>query len=110
MEKDNSDKLKLSTEEISFFKDCGYLIVRGVLEREACAKARDMVWGTLPQDVRLKRSNKNTHFGPFKDNEISTDPLHLRHGVKWHVREISTEKSCIDLVYNTNLVNDNLFN
>ena len=98
------NRLTLTNEQISFFKDNGYLILRDVLDREACARARDRVWNSLPEGVHLKRDDPESHFGPFEENEESEDSLYIRKGVNWQVREANTEQESIDLVYNIDLV------
>ncbi len=94
---------ELSTEHISFFKENGYLILRGILDQGLCAKARDRMWSALPGDSMLDRDNPNSYLGPFPEQEESDDPLHIRHDHLWQLRECGTEQLLIDLVYNDRL-------
>ncbi len=102
--KKGSFKVKeLSSEHISFFKENGYLVLRNVLDKNLCAEARDRMWSALPADSSLARDEPNTYKGPFSKEETSKDPLHIREGYLWQLRECGTEKLMIDLVYSDRL-------
>ncbi|MCZ6890372.1 MAG: phytanoyl-CoA dioxygenase family protein [Gammaproteobacteria bacterium] len=94
----------LSTEQIAFFKDNGYLIVPRVLDPDLCAGALDRMWAALPPGVAIERDDPSTHVGPFPESDRSTDSLHIRDGYRWQVRDLGTEPLMIDLVYCQTLV------
>ena len=94
---------QLSSEHISFFKDNGYLILKGILDKDLCAKAQDRMWSALPSDSSLVREDPQTYHGRFPESETSHDPLHIRDGYRWQLRECGTEQLLIDLVYNDQL-------
>lgn len=49
--------MRLSAEEVSFFKEYGYLIKRGLLDVPTCARARDELWKSMPPTAALKRDD-----------------------------------------------------
>jgi hypothetical protein len=93
----------LTSEQLAFFKDNGYLILEGVLDREKCARVRDRVWDTLPPDSHLKRDDASTHVGPVQDQDYNDHSLNLRKDYRWQIREFGTDPLLIDLVYNQQL-------
>ncbi len=95
--------MKLTSEQIAFFKDNGYLVLEGVLDKELCAQARDRMWTSLPENCQLKRDDPNTYTGPFKEPDILDDSMHTRLGYRWQLREVSTEPLFINLMYNPEL-------
>ena len=94
---------ELSIEHIAFFKENGYLILRGILDEAMCEKACDRMWSSLPDDSTLKRNEPTSHKGPFPKSEVSDESLHIRQGYIWQLRECGTEQLLIDLVYNDRL-------
>lgn len=94
---------QLSDEQIAFFKHNGYLILKGMLDKALCAKARDRMWSALPEDSRLDREEPSSWTGPFPESEQSHDPLHIRNGYLWQLRECGTEPLLLDLIYNERL-------
>jgi hypothetical protein len=44
-----ANRLTLSNQEVAFFKDTGSLILRDVLDRDLCARARDTMWAPVPE-------------------------------------------------------------
>ena len=95
----------LTTDQISFFKDNGYLILPKILDVELCNKAKDLLWATLPKKSKIKRNDPLTHIGPFKEVDVEEDVTNLRFEYKWQVRFIGTEKLLIDLVFSETLQN-----
>ena len=91
---------QLSSQHISFFKDKGYLILKGILDKDLCAMAQDRMWSALPSGSSLVRDDPQTYQVPFPESETSHDPLHIRDGYRWHLRECGTEQLLIDLIYN----------
>ena len=89
----------LTTEQIVFFKENGYLILKGILDPGLCAQARDRMWASLPADCPIRRDDPGTHIGPFEGNLSQDDSLHIRQGYKWQLREPGTEQFMIDLMY-----------
>jgi hypothetical protein len=95
-----SNEKALSNEQISFFKDNGYLIVEGMMDPAQCARVRDRMWSSLPEDCEIKRDDPTTHVGPFENKDVQDDTLHLRNGYRWQNREFGTEPLLVDLIYN----------
>ncbi|MEM7019932.1 MAG: phytanoyl-CoA dioxygenase family protein, partial [Pseudomonadota bacterium] len=93
----------LTTEQISFFKDNGYLILHGLMDPELCVQTRDRLWSSLPEDSDLRRDDPATHVGPFSEKDTLEDSEHLRKDFRWQLREVGTEPLLIDLVYSKEL-------
>lgn len=93
----------LSAEQLAFFKDNGYLIVRGGMDLQLCAEAQDRLWRELPANSKIKRDDPATHVGPFPDHEEDESSLHLRQGYRWQQRQFGTEQLMLDLVFNPTL-------
>lgn len=74
--------LALTTEQISFFKTNGYLIVPAMLDLELCAQTRKLMWAALPEEATLDEQDPATHIGPFKAVR-SEDSRHTRDGHRW---------------------------
>ena len=96
--------MKLTAEQISFFKDNGYLLLKNVLDLTQCEAVMDRVWDSLPETNHLKIDDPNTHVGPFEVSEEQDSSLNLRMGYRWQVREFSTEPELLDLVFSKNLL------
>ena len=45
----------LNQEQLGFFKDNGYLIMPGLLDKELCGKVSDMMWSSLPTSSSIKK-------------------------------------------------------
>jgi hypothetical protein len=97
------ETMQLTTEQLGFFKDNGYLIVAGVMDRQLCAKARDRLWDSLPATSKIKRNDPTTHIGPFDKRDVKTDHLDLRQEYRWQLRSVGTEPLLIDLVFSPTL-------
>ena len=96
--------MQLTSEQISFFRQYGYLIIPGLMDLALCRQARDMLWHSLPDDADIKRSEVNSHVGPFSEHDFLDDPLNSRVGFRWQLRETSTHKDLIDLVYSSSVM------
>ena len=68
----------LTTEQLGFFKENGYLIVPSLLDRALCAKARGLLWASLPEDADIRRDDPDSQIGPFPEKDVSEDPLNWR--------------------------------
>jgi len=95
---------KLTAEQISFFKDNGYLLLKNILDLTQCRTVMDRVWDSLPETSHLKKNDPSTHTGPFEPQEEQDSSLNLRLAYRWQVREFSTEPQLLDLVFSNNLV------
>ena len=93
----------LTSEQIAFFKDAGFLMLKGMLDPRLCERAIDRLWQALPPDSRMRRDDPSTHFGPFPPEEVSEDPLHIREGYLWQLRDCGTEPLLLELAYNTKM-------
>lgn len=94
-----AQQMKLSSEQVAFFKTNGYLIVPRAMDLQLCAEAQDLMWEALPNGSTLQRSDKTTHVGPFPTADESHDSEHVRAGYKWQLREIGTNETLLKLVY-----------
>ncbi|MEM7342847.1 MAG: phytanoyl-CoA dioxygenase family protein [Chloroflexota bacterium] len=100
----NTDSATLLTDEqIAFFKDNGYLLLRGVLDPALCAQARDRLWDSLPADSDIRRDDPTTHVGPFSEHDTQIDAQHMRRDYRWQLRDIGTEPLILNLVYSETL-------
>ena len=90
----------LTAEQVAFFKDAGFLILKGMLDPDLCDRALDRLWDALPAGSRMRRDDPRTHVGPFPPDEESRDPLHIRAGYLWQLRECGTEPLLLDLTHN----------
>ncbi|XOV82603.1 MAG: phytanoyl-CoA dioxygenase family protein [bacterium] len=91
--------MRLSHEQISFFKRYGYLLVRGVMDKALCAQVRDAMWDALPADSHLRRHEPTTHVGPFAAQDETPDSVHTRQGYRWLNRALGVSAEVIDLIY-----------
>ncbi|MEZ4616602.1 MAG: hypothetical protein R2867_14035 [Caldilineaceae bacterium] len=73
---------RLTTAEIDFFKEQGFVIKRGLLDPVLMAKARAALWAGAPAE--LKRDDPSSWVGPFQ--EESDAPESVRHGYTWKYR------------------------
>lgn len=89
----------LSSEQIATFKDAGFLVLKDMLDHSLCEQALDRLWAALPGNCRMRRDDALTHAGPFPADEESRDPLHIRVGYLWQLRECGTEPLLIELAY-----------
>ncbi len=60
----------LSTEELTFFKQYGYLIKRSVLSVDLCETLLDLMWTSAPKGI--ERDNPDT-WGPIPETAHSSD-------------------------------------
>ena len=73
--------IRLSKEELMFFKREGYLVKRSVLDADLMARARDRLWeGAAPSQ---KRDEPDSWVGPFKEEEENEDSQNRRKGFRW---------------------------
>ena len=86
--------IKLTEEEIRFFRDQGYLIKRNVLNQDLMEKARESLWDDAPEE--LNRDDPKTWIGPFK--ETSDDRDSVRHGFTWKYRKRGHEEWMLRLL------------
>ena len=91
--------VRLSHEQISFFKHYGYLLVPGAMDLALCAQVRDEMWAALPPDSHLRRDEKATHVGPFLSEDESLDSVHTRQGYRWLNRALGVSPQVIELIY-----------
>lgn len=91
--------MSLSAEQIGFFKSNGYLLVPAAMDVNLCARARDMMWQSLPAENILDRHEPSSHVGPFPEAHRSSESLHSREGYRWLNREVGVSETLISLVY-----------
>ncbi|MBV7334959.1 phytanoyl-CoA dioxygenase family protein [Chloroflexi bacterium TSY] len=84
----------LSSEDIEFFRDNGYLIKRNVLDSDLMARARESLWAAAPPE--LNRDDPDSWIGPFK--ERCDDKNSARHGFIWKYRAEGGEPWMIQLL------------
>lgn len=76
----------LTAEQINFFRDNGYLILRNVLDPALMAQTRDAWWDAAPPE--LKRDDPDSWVGAFADTNFN-----------WKYRDRSFEPWMIELLY-----------
>lgn len=91
--------MRLNSEQISFFRSNGYLLVPGALDEELCAHVRDMMWEALPEGSSLHREDPASHVGPIPPDESSQDSVFFRDGYRWLNRQLGVSPAVIDLIY-----------
>ena len=89
----------LSSEQISFFKTNGYLLVSGAMDTALCARVREAMWQSLPAGSGMRRDDPSTHVGPFRKKQESADSLHTRLGYRWLNRHLGVTQDVVDLIY-----------
>ncbi len=77
--------VRLSGDEIRFFKHEGYVAKRGVLDPDLTARARKQMWEGAPPP--LERNDPDTWMGPFEKEEESEDQNSVRKSFSWKFRE-----------------------
>lgn len=91
--------MALDSEQLTFFKTHGYLILRGALSGDGCERALNSLWASLPDSSEIKRDDPKSQIGPFAARDELEDATHLRKGHRWQFRSIGTEQHMLDLVY-----------
>ena len=94
----------LNQDQLGFFKDNGYLIMPGLLDKELCGKVSDMMWSSLPTSSSIKKSDISSHVGPFLKEDITEDSIHFRSGYRWLNRALGSSSGVIDLIYSLSLI------
>ena len=89
----------LDSEQISFFKANGYLLVSGLMDKQLCSELQDRMWESLPENASLKREISATHTGPFASDLRSAESTHFRDGYRWLNRTLGVTESAIQLIY-----------
>ena len=89
----------LTTEQIGFFKANGYLLLPGVMDLDLCARVREAMWDSLPENSEMCQDNPDTHFGPFPEGLQSADSLHTRMGYRWLNRHLGVTEDVVSLIY-----------
>ena len=77
--------VRLSNEDILFFKREGYLIKRKVLNPDLMARARNRLWEGAPPS--MDRYVPETWAGPIKKEEECEDTMNRKGGFRWNFRE-----------------------
>lgn len=88
--------MTLTEKQIRFFKANGYLVLRGILDKELCAHARDRLWDDPPPS--LKKDDPDTWVGPIKEEEEFHEGWNHKQGFRWLYRKIGTEPFMVDLL------------
>ena len=88
--------IRLSNDEIAFFKREGYLIKRNVLDPDLMEQARTRLWEGAPPT--LDRYNPESWVGPFKKEEECEDTKNRRSGFRWNFREPGGEDWMVQLL------------
>ena len=81
--------MKLTTEQLRFFKREGYLILRGVMDPELMARARERLWDDPP--ASLKREDPATWVGSLPEADRSDDSANMKREYRWQYRRIGGE-------------------
>lgn len=84
----------LSQDEVSFFKENGYLICRGVLDPTLMEQARESLWANGL--TSLDRNDPSTWVGPF--GRMSDDENNVRHDYTWKYRAQGQDEFMLQLL------------
>jgi hypothetical protein len=88
--------MDLTTDQLRFFKENGYLIVRGVLDETLMERARTRLWEYAPPN--RSRDQPATWVGPFLPEEEDVEKPNHRRGFRWQYREPGGEDWMVDLL------------
>jgi hypothetical protein len=88
--------VRLTIEEIRFFKTQGYLIKRGILDPKLTARARDRLWDNAPPSLR--RDDPDTWIGPIREEEVSEERANYKKGFRWQYRAPGREPWMVQLL------------
>ena len=88
--------MRLAAEQLRFFKENGYLIVRDVLDPELMARARASLWEYAPPGRSPDRPE--TWVGPFLPEEEDVEKPNHRRGFRWQYRERGGESWMVQLL------------
>ena len=91
---DEKELVRLTAEDIAFFRENGYLVKRNVLDEGLMKRARDHLWENAPP--QLLREDPDTWTGPFQ--ETNEDNMDKRHGFRWNFRRPGGEEWMIRLL------------
>ena len=86
----------LTEDEIRFFKREGYLVKKGALDPELCARARERLWDDPPPS--LKKDDPDSWVGPIKPEEESMDKSNYKRGYRWQYRKVGREPWMVELL------------
>lgn len=90
------NKIRLSNEEMRFFRDNGFLIKRQILKPDLVERAQEAFWLNAPG--RLKRNEPTTWVGPFADEQRVDDGTDYRGGHRWNLRHVGDTPWMMDLI------------
>ena len=98
--------MRLSGEEIAFFKQYGYLIKRRAMSQEQCSAARKRMWECDPPTHLLPiRDGAGCNVvGPVSKSEQSGDSSNFKYGYRWQVRSIGAERAVLGAIANPSIV------
>ena len=88
--------LRLTQNQIRFFKTNGYLVLRDVLDKNLCARACERLWDDPPPSFR--KDDPDTWVGPIKEEEASTDGQNRKGNYRWQYRKIGNEPFMVELL------------
>ena len=91
----------LTTEELSFFKQHGYLLKSQAIPKTLCEQLVDRMWATAP--AHLDRDDPDT-WTKVPEAHASNDPLLVQQGTRWQLRSASTEQLLIDAAWQPTIV------
>lgn len=86
--------ITLSQDDIRFFAENGYLIMRGVLDPDLMGQARESLWTNGLTE--LDRDDPSTWVGPFE--EMTDDDNNVRRGFTWKYRAQGKDKFMLRLL------------
>lgn len=90
--------IRLTENEIRFFRDNGFVIKRKVLRPDLIAKAQEVFWSHAP--AQLERDNPASWIGPFREEHHQNEGggMNYRGGFRWNLRSICQEDWIMDLI------------
>ena len=80
----------LTDDELRQFKREGYLVKRGIIDQEYCARARERLWDDPPPS--MVKTDPNSWVGPIRPEEESENPDNHKEGFRWKYRKVGREE------------------
>ena len=79
----------LTDDELARFKNEGYLVKRGIIDHDYCAKARERLWDDPAPS--MSKDDPESWIGPFKPEEECDEPSNFKRGFRWQYRKVGKE-------------------
>lgn len=95
--------IRLTLDEMRFFKRNGFVIKRKALKQDSLKKAHEVFWDNAPS--QLQRHEPSSWIGPFRDEFNWDDGTDKINGFRWNLRTVGNDEWMMDLISrNVNLI------